>query len=161
MFGDAAWAALAAKGARTQRVLWASTGTKNPAYRDVVYVEELIGPDTVNTAPPATVDLFRDHGLARPSLAEGVEEARATLAAISRAGISLAEVTERLLEEGLKLFVVPFDKLLEAVEKVRLAALGAGGTRHPPTLSAPLASALRAATDAWQAGGKIDRKSVV
>ena len=157
LFAGQAWAALASRGARTQRVLWASTGTKNPAYRDVVYVEELIGPDTVNTAPPATVDLFRDHGTARPSLTESVDEARAIVAAIGRAGISLEEVTARLLEEGLRLFVVPFDKLLEAVEKVRLAHLGADLPRHPATLPAPLAAALRAATDDWQAGGKMER----
>jgi transaldolase len=125
LFAGPAWEALAARGARRQRVLWASTGTKNPAYRDVVYIEELIGRDTVNTAPPATIDLFADHGVARSSLAEGPEEAREVLASLARAGVSLDEVTARLLEDGLQLFVVPFDRLLEAVERAGRAAVGA------------------------------------
>ena len=125
LFAGPVWEALAARGAQRQRVLWASTGTKNPAYRDVVYVEELIGPDTVNTAPPNTMDLFRDHGVARDTLTDGAEEARSTLQALGRHGVSLDEVTDRLLEEGLRLFVMPFDKLLASVEKVRQDALQA------------------------------------
>lgn len=116
LFGAARWAALAAKGAQTQRVLWASTGTKNPSYRDVVYVEELIGPDTVNTIPPATFDAFRDHGRVRPSLTEGIAAARDTMDALARAGISMKQVTDRLLDEGLLLFSEAFHKLLSAVD---------------------------------------------
>ncbi|MBI4191122.1 MAG: transaldolase [Betaproteobacteria bacterium] len=116
LFGGARWAALAAKGAQTQRVLWASTGAKNPSYRDVVYVEELIGPDTVNTIPPATFDAFRDHGRVRPSLTEGVESARDTMSRLAQVGISMERVTDKLLDEGLLLFSEAFDKLLSAVD---------------------------------------------
>ena len=108
---------LAAKGARTQRPLWGSTGTKNPAYSDVLYVDELIGPDTVNTLPPATLDAFRDHGRPRASLTEGVDEARRALAALRGAGIDMDSVTEQLLTEGVKLFADAFDKLLAAVAR--------------------------------------------
>ncbi len=120
---DARWQALAAQGARPQRLLWASTSTKNPAYRDVVYVEELIGPETVNTLPPATLDAFRDHGRVRATLAEDAAGAEATLAAIERAGISLDAVTTELLDEGVRLFTEAFEKLLAAVAQ-RLAAHG-------------------------------------
>lgn len=116
LFGGARWAALAAKGAQTQRVLWASTGTKNPSYRDVVYVEELIGPDTVNTIPPATFEAFRDHGCVRPSLTEGIEAARDTMARLAQVGISMEQVTDKLLDEGLLLFSEAFDILLSAVD---------------------------------------------
>lgn len=110
------WRALESRGARPQRLLWASTSTKNPAYRDVVYVEELIGPQTVNTLPPATLEAFRDHGVARGSLTGGVDEARATLAALDAAGVSLEAVTAKLLAEGLAQFSQAFATLLAAVE---------------------------------------------
>ena len=110
------WQALAGKGARPQRLLWASTSTKNPSYRDVLYVDELIGEDTVNTIPPATLDAFRDHGEARKSLAEDVDTAAATMEALERAGVSMKEVTDKLLEDGVRLFSEAFDKLLAAVE---------------------------------------------
>jgi transaldolase/glucose-6-phosphate isomerase len=113
------WKALEVKGAQTQRVLWASTGTKNPAYRDVVYIEELVGKDTVNTVPPATLEAFRQHGLARSSLTEGLGDARATLEALARAGISMDAVTLQLLDEGQRLFAAAFRKLLDAVDKAR------------------------------------------
>jgi transaldolase/glucose-6-phosphate isomerase len=116
IFGDARWQALASRGGQTQRVLWASTGTKNPAFSDVLYVEELIGPDTVNTIPPATYDAFRDHGHPRPSLEEGIGEARETMENLARAGVSMKEVTDRLTDEGVKLFEEAFDKLLQAVD---------------------------------------------
>lgn len=117
------WQALASKGARPQRLLWASTSTKNPDYRDVVYVDELIGEDTVNTIPPATLDAFRDHGEPRQSLAEDVEDAAATMEALERAGVSMKEVTDTLLEDGVRLFSEAFDKLLAAVdEECRKAA---------------------------------------
>jgi len=117
IFSGSRWQALAAKGAQTQRVLWASTSTKNPAYRDVIYVEELIGADTVNTMPPATVDAFRDHGKLRDSLTEDVPAAAQVMADLARAGISIKEVTDKLTEDGVKLFADAFDKLLAAVEK--------------------------------------------
>lgn len=117
IFSGPRWQALAAKGAQTQRVLWASTSTKNPNYRDVIYVEELIGPDTVNTMPPATVDAFRDHGLLRNSLTEDVAGAKKVMDDLARAGISMKQVTDKLTEDGVKLFADAFDKLLAAVAK--------------------------------------------
>lgn len=117
LFSGPRWQALAAKGAQTQRVLWASTSTKNPNYRDVIYVEELIGPDTVNTMPPATIDAFRDHGLLRNSLTEDVAGAQKVMDDLARAGISIKEVTDNLTQDGVKLFADAFDKLLSAVEK--------------------------------------------
>lgn len=117
IFSGPRWQALAAKGAQTQRVLWASTSTKNPHYRDVIYVEELIGPDTVNTMPPATIDAFRDHGKLRNSLTEDVPAAARVMDNLAQAGISIKEVTDKLTQDGVKLFADAFDKLLEAVKK--------------------------------------------
>jgi transaldolase / glucose-6-phosphate isomerase len=117
IFSGPRWEALAAKGAQTQRVLWASTSTKNPKYRDVIYVEELIGPDTVNTMPLPTIDAFRDHGQLRNSLTEDVAGAQKVMDDLARAGISINEVTDKLTEDGVKLFADAFDKLLAAVEK--------------------------------------------
>jgi transaldolase / glucose-6-phosphate isomerase len=117
LFSGPRWQALAAKGAHTQRLLWASTSTKNPKYRDVVYVEELIGADTVDTIPPATFDAFRDHGQVRPSLTENVEGAAKTMADLAKAGISMKEVTDKLMVDGVKLFSDAFKTLLDAVSK--------------------------------------------
>jgi transaldolase/glucose-6-phosphate isomerase len=117
LFSGPRWQALAAQGAQTQRVLWASTSTKNPAYRDVMYVEELIGPDTVNTMPPATIDAFRDHGKLRNSLTEDVAGAQNVMDNLARTGISIKEVTTKLTEDGVQLFADAFHKLLAAVEK--------------------------------------------
>jgi transaldolase / glucose-6-phosphate isomerase len=115
IFQGARWEALAAKGARKQRVLWASTSTKNPNYRDVLYVEELIGADTVNTMPPATLEAFRDHGRVRASLEDDLESARDTMEVLEQVGISMKEVTDKLLDEGVRLFAEPFDKLLDTL----------------------------------------------
>jgi transaldolase / glucose-6-phosphate isomerase len=117
IFSGPRWEALAAKGAQTQRVLWASTSTKNPAYRDVLYAEELIGPDTVDTMPPATIDAFRDHGRVRNSLTEDVPAAQKTMDDLAKVGISIKEVTDKLTDDGVKLFADAFDKLLAAVAK--------------------------------------------
>ena len=117
IYGTPRWKALAAKGAQTQRLLWASTSTKNPKYRDVMYVEELIGKDTVDTIPPATFDAFRDHGRVRPSLTENVDEAAKVMASLEKAGISMKEVTEKLVVDGVKLFADAFKQLLEATGK--------------------------------------------
>jgi transaldolase/glucose-6-phosphate isomerase len=117
IFSGPRWQALAAKGAQTQRVLWASTSTKNPNYRDVIYVEELIGPDTVNTMPPATIDAFRDHGKVRNALMEDVPGAATVMQNLARGGISMKEVTDKLTADGVKLFADAFDKLLAAVAK--------------------------------------------
>ena len=110
------WSRLAAAGANPQRLLWASTSVKNPAYRDVLYVEELIGPDTVNTLPEATFDAFRGHGVVEATLEKGADEARDVMDALEGLGISMQEATDQLLEDGVRLFVEPFDKLLAAIE---------------------------------------------
>src|SRR6202007_1084753 len=102
IFGTDRWKKLAAKGAQTQRVLWASTSTKNPNYSDVLYVDDLIGQDTVNTIPPATLDAFRDHGHPRASLTENVESAKKTMETVAKVGISMDEVTDKLTDDGVK-----------------------------------------------------------
>ncbi len=117
IFSSPRWTALAAKGAQTQRVLWASTSTKNPNYRDVLYIEELIGPDTVNTIPPATLDAFRDHGKPRQSLTENLDGVRKTMADLAGVGIVMKDVTDKLTADGVKLFADAFGTLLAAVEK--------------------------------------------
>jgi transaldolase/glucose-6-phosphate isomerase len=117
LFGGPRWKALAGKGAQTQRLLWASTSTKNPKYRDVIYVEELIGADTVDTIPPATFDAFRDHGKLRKSLTEDVAGAAKTMDNLGKAGISMKEVTDKLLVDGVKLFADAFKQLLDATGK--------------------------------------------
>jgi transaldolase len=119
IFGGERFKALAAEGARPQRPLWASTGTKNKAYSDVLYVESLIGPDTVNTLPPATLEAFLDHGTVRRTIDEGLDEARATIAALAAAGIDLDAATRQLEEEGVDLFAKSFDDLLAGVEAKR------------------------------------------
>jgi transaldolase len=100
----------------TQRVLWASTSTKSAKMRDVVYVEELIGPDTVNTIPPATLDAFRNHGEVRASLESGIEEAKDVMARLAAGGVSIEKVTSDLVTQGVKLFAEPFEKLLNTVD---------------------------------------------
>jgi transaldolase/glucose-6-phosphate isomerase len=117
LVGGPRWKALAGKGAQTQRLLWASTSTKNPKYRDVLYVEELIGADTVDTIPPATFDAFRDHGKLRNSLTENVAGAHKTMSDLEAAGISMKEVTDKLIADAVKLFQDPFKQLLDAIAK--------------------------------------------
>jgi len=114
-FAGARWEALAAKGARTQRCLWASTSTKNPAYRDVLYVEELIGPDTVNTMPLETIRAFQDHGEVRETLTEGVDEARSLLDELRAAGVDYGDVVETLEREGVEKFSSSFRELLDGI----------------------------------------------
>jgi transaldolase/glucose-6-phosphate isomerase len=117
IFSGPQWDKLRSKGGQTQRVLWASTGTKNPAYPDILYVQEMIGPDTVNTIPPATFDAFRDHGQPRETLTEGVDEAKRVMQDLASVGISIDEITDKLTDDGVRLFEEAFDKLLAAVEK--------------------------------------------
>lgn len=109
--------AMAAQGARKQRLLWASTGTKNPSYSDIKYIEELIGPETVNTVPPKTIDAYRDHGKPKLSLEENVDEARRVMASLPKLGINIDKVTQQLEDEGVIKFNEPFDKLMEALAK--------------------------------------------
>ncbi|HEV2383213.1 MAG TPA: transaldolase [Terriglobia bacterium] len=131
------WKALEAQGARTQRLLWASTSTKNPKYRDVMYVEELIGPDTVNTIPTNTLEAFRDHGEARLSLDEDLKGAAQTMASLAKAGISMKEVTDKLVVDGVRLFSEAFDKLLSSVgQRLEGAKAGAGRSQSRTALLA-------------------------
>ncbi|MGH7711052.1 MAG: transaldolase [Gemmatimonadaceae bacterium] len=116
-FAGSRWEALAARGAQLQRPLWASTSTKNPAYRDVLYVEELIGPHTVNTMTPATIDAFRDHGVVERTVDRDVAEAERQLAALEAVGISIAAVTEKLLVDGIASFQKSFDTLIAGLER--------------------------------------------
>jgi transaldolase / glucose-6-phosphate isomerase len=157
IFSGSRWQALASKGAQTQRVLWASTSTKNPNYRDVLYVEELIGPDTVNTMPPATLDAFRDHGRLRNSLTEDVEAAKDVMETLPKVGISMKEVTDKLTEDGVKLFADAFDKLLEAVEKTSSCPVTPKVNKQTYTLPQSLAASVKTAIDDWRANGKVRR----
>ena len=157
IFSGPRWEALAKKGAQTQRVLWASTSTKNPNYRDVLYVEELIGKDTVNTIPPATFDAFREHGKLRESLAENIEAARETMNSLPKAGISMKEVTDKLTADGVKLFADAFDQLLAAVEKSSSREIAPRVSRQTQSLPKDLAAAVKTAADDWRANGKVRR----
>jgi transaldolase / glucose-6-phosphate isomerase len=159
IFSSPRWEALAAKGAQTQRVLWASTSTKNPNYRDVLYVEELIGPDTVNTIPPATLDAFRDHGKPRPSLTENLDGARKTMTDLAAVGIVMKEVTDKLTIDGVKLFADAFDTLLAAVEKStkRTATPTPQVNRQSASLPTDLDTAVKKNLNDWRASGKVRR----
>jgi len=117
------WKRLAAKGATVQRPLWASTSTKNPSYRDVMYVEALIGPDTVNTMPPATIDAFKDHGVVGRTVDVGVDDAQRTIDALEKNGISMHEVTDKLLVDGLASFGKSFETLIAGLQ-AKTKALG-------------------------------------
>jgi transaldolase / glucose-6-phosphate isomerase len=152
IFSSERWKALAKRGARLQRVLWASTGTKNPAYSDVLYIESLVGPDTVNTMPPATLSAFRDHGTARETVTEGVDQAQAAIERLRKLGIDLNAITENLQEEGVKLFSESMDKLLNSLEQKRCMIVASQA--DPQTLSLgnwekPVEERL----NAWQHGG--------
>jgi transaldolase len=119
LFGGPRFAALQQRGARVQRPLWASTGAKNPAYRDVMYVEELIGPDTVNTMPLATIESFHDHGRVRLSIEDQLPEAKAQLAELAGVGIHYDQVTRQLQEEGVQKFIDSFQKLFQCIDNKR------------------------------------------
>ncbi len=140
-----------------QRLLWASTGTKNPAYSDVLYVDELIGPQTVNTMPIKTMDAFRDHGHPRDTIEAGIAEAEQVLAEIASAGISLDEVTAGLLAEGVRLFADSFDQLLSAVARKRVQVLGPRLNRQKLALGDALKKDVDAASEAWRTAGNIRR----
>ena len=149
LFSGTRWDALARRGAMTQRVLWASTGTKNPAHRDVRYVEELIGPDTVNTVPPATFEAFRDHGRPDSRLGEGVGDAKVTLLTLAEAGLSMEEITARLLEEGLQSFRDSFDQFLAAVEHHSEEDASGRPNGCSYSLEASLAAGVRSSLQEW------------
>ena len=149
------WKALAVGGATPQRLLWASTSTKNPKYGEVRYVEELIGKDTVNTIPPATLAIYRDRGEHSDSLVMNVEYAKNTLKQLEQVGISLEEITDELLEQGVKQFAEAFDKLLSTVEQKRETILGKQIDRFSYSLPQELETEVEATIADWQDKGKI------
>ena len=151
------WRKLADAGANPQRLLWASTGVKDKAYSDVLYVEELIGRDTVDTIPPATMDAFRDHGHVRASLTEDVEGARQVLAEAERLGLDLPGVTKHLVEDGVKLFADAADSLLLAVAKKRATLLGSSISSLRYSLPETLDKAVDARLESWRNEGSVRR----
>ena len=151
------WQALAAKGALPQRLLWASTGVKDKAYSDVLYVEELIGPDTVDTIPPATMDAFRDHGTPRASLMEDVDGARAVMAAVAEHTLDLDGVTAGLVTDGVALFAEAADTLLASVAGKRAAMLGDRLASMTAAVPAPLDAAVTAVMEDWRKRGTLRR----
>lgn len=157
LFSGPRWDKLAAKGAKPQRMLWASTGTKNKDYSDVLYVEELIGPDTINTMPPATLDAFRDHGRPRDSLEENIDDARRVLEELERSGVSLDAITEELVKDGVKQFADAADKLYGAVAHKRATVLGPAIDRQLLSLGDGLGKAVANSTEEWRASAKIRR----
>src|SRR4030081_2244699 len=157
LFSGTRWDRLAAKGAKPQRLLWASTGTKNKDYSDVLYVEELIGPNTVNTVPPATLDAFRDHGTPRDSLEENIEDARRVLEELEKSGVSLDAITAELVKDGVKQFADAADKLYGAVAHKRAASLGGGIDAQKLALGDGINKAVEKSTEDWRAHAKIRR----
>ncbi|HVH78326.1 MAG TPA: bifunctional transaldolase/phosoglucose isomerase [Stellaceae bacterium] len=151
------WQRLAQSGAQSQRLLWASTGTKNPAYSDVLYVAELIGADTVNTMPPATMDAFRDHGKSRNSLEEDVEGAAAAMKALATSGISIDEITEKLVKDGVRQFADAADQLYAAVQKKRRTVLAGKLNTMSVKLPEAIDKDVKAALEDWRKEGKIRR----
>jgi len=157
LFSGARWEKLEAKGARPQRLLWASTGTKNKEYSDVLYVEGLIGPNTINTMPPATLEAFRDHGKLRDTLEENLEEAEHVLAELERSGISLDAVTAELVRDGVRLFADSADKLYGAVAHKRATVLGGEIDAQELALPGSIGKAVEKSTEEWRASAKIRR----
>jgi len=159
LFSGPRWQRLAASGARTQRLLWASTSTKSPATRDTRYVEALIGRDTVDTIPPATMDAFRDHGAVTPdAIEQDVAGARATLAALEQTGISLKAVTDGLVADGVQQFADAFDQLLGAIARRRRTLRDGDRLRQQIAPGSPdMQAALAAEMEAWRADGRIRR----
>jgi transaldolase len=128
IFSSERFRSLASHGAHSQRLLWASTSTKNPEYSDIKYIEPLIGPDTINTMPLETIDAYRDHGNPAPRLDEGIHEAHRLLKVLSGLGIDIDAVTRQLEDEGVNKFIKPYDKLINTLKEKRVAALGGSGT---------------------------------
>jgi transaldolase / glucose-6-phosphate isomerase len=159
LFSSARWKTLAAQGAQTQRLLWASTSTKNPSYRDVLYVEELIGPDTVNTIPPATMDAFRDHGQVQRTLDQDLPAADKTMADLAKAGISMQEIADKLVEDGIQLFKDAFTKLLAAVDlkKTEPSLVKPKVQCQYSDFPAPIKQAVDATLEDWQKNDKVNR----
>ena len=157
IFAEAEWKELGKKGAQTQRVLWASTSTKDPSYSDVLYIEELIGPDTVNTIPPQTLEAFRDHGKPKASLEADIDAAHDTMDTLEKVGISMKKVTDDLVTQAVKLFAEPFDKLLNTVDAKCKFASQAEVNAQTYSLPDPINQQLTAAIDDWKMAGKVRR----
>jgi len=157
IFSGSDWDALAKKGAQTQRVLWASTSTKDPSYPDVIYINELIGPDTVNTIPPATFDAFRDHGTPKASLEADIDQAHDTMDTLEAVGISMKKVTDDLVTQAVKLFAEPFDKLLNTVDAKCKYVSQEQVDPQTYTLPADVSAQFQAAVDDWKMAGKVRR----
>jgi transaldolase / glucose-6-phosphate isomerase len=157
IYSDERWQRLAQQGAQTQRLLWASTGTKNKAYSDVLYVDELIGPDTVNTIPPATMDAFRDHGRPRASLEEDADSAERVMKALPGVGISIDAVTAKLVEDGVRLFADAADQLYAAVQKKRRTVLGSKLNAMSYKLPDEVEKDVQTALEDWRKAGKVRR----
>jgi transaldolase/glucose-6-phosphate isomerase len=153
LFSGPRWEELEEKGARTQRLLWASTSTKNPSFRDTLYVEELVGPETVTTVPPSTYDAVRDHGEITRTLDKDVEEARATLDNLPELDISLDDITDELVEEGVQKFADSFKELLETVERDCEGPIATRLQRHSHSLPEDLAASVNSTLAEWKEGG--------
>src|SRR5277367_1031789 len=157
IFSGPEWEPLEKKSAQTQRVLWASTSTKDPSFSDVMYIDELIGPDTVNTIPPATFDAFRDHGHAKPSLEADLDAAHDTMDTLERVGISMKKVTDDLVTQAVKLFAEPFDKMLNAVDAKCKFVSQAEVDAQTYTLPADIETGFQEAIEDWKMAGKVRR----
>jgi transaldolase/glucose-6-phosphate isomerase len=157
IFSGAGWEKLKARGGQTQRVLWASTSTKNPAYPDILYIQEMIGPDTVNTIPPATFDAFRDHGQPRETLTVDLEGAKRVMSDLAGLRISIDKITDQLTEDGVRLFQEAFDKLLAAVEKSTQGGSTPKISQQRYTLPEPLGKQVAQNVNDWRAEGKVRR----
>src|SRR6185437_13794216 len=159
LFSGLRWQHLAEAGAQTQRLLWASTSTKSPAYKDTMYVEALIGRDTVDTIPPATMDAFRDHGAVTPdAIEQDVAGARALLAELEKNGVSLKEVTDELVKDGVQQFADAFDKLFGTIAKRRRTLLeGESACLEIAPGSPEVKTAVDAEMEVWREGGRIRR----
>ncbi len=157
LFAGERWHALVANGAKPQRLLWASTGTKNKAYSDVLYVEELIGPDTINTMPLATIEAFRNHGKLRDTLQQDVAEAQRLLGELDRAGVSLQAVTDKLIRDGVRLFADAADKLFGAVAHKRIEILGDTVDRQSLALNQQFKKRVDEVADEWRTHGNVRR----
>ena len=157
IFSGPRWQALATNGAHVQRLLWASTSTKNPNYRDVMYVEELIGENTVDTIPPATLDAFRDHGKVRASLTEDVKSARQTMQTLANVGVSMKQVTDELVDDGVKLFADAYEKLIGAVQSTMKQAPRPKSAMQTYTLPQGFDNEVKKTLDDWNSAGKMRR----
>ena len=157
IFSGARWEKLAARGARPQRLLWASTGTKNKAYSDILYVETLIGSDTVNTMPPETMDAYRDHGKPAATLETNIEDARKALADLEAAGISLDRITDDLVEDGVQQFAKAADALYAALAEKREKILDGALLCQEISLGGVAAKIVQDELDAWTAQGNVRR----